>query len=111
MESSRLWTLNWQRWGRVDSTMRGHDVSMLRSCVGPMRTISRQLISLCRRPVPESARERAAKHVLDWVACAVAAAQTEPAHALHAWAEGEWPEDGRAHVLRVGSRSMWTAAL
>jgi 2-methylcitrate dehydratase PrpD len=76
-----------------------------------MRTISRQLISQCRRPVPESARERAAKHVLDWVACAAAAAQSESAHALRAWAEGEWQEDGRAHVLRVGSRSMWTAAL
>jgi 2-methylcitrate dehydratase PrpD len=72
---------------------------------------SLDLAQICQRPVPESARERAARHLLDWIACASAGATTDFGQALQSWGESEWHEDGRSHALRVGKRSVWTAIL
>ncbi len=38
--------------------------------------LSRQLVQLCARPVDADTRERAALHLLDWLACAIAGSQS-----------------------------------
>ena len=47
-----------------------------------MTTLLEALAERIVRPVPQAVRERAARHLLDWLACAFAGAATEPGRAV-----------------------------
>jgi 2-methylcitrate dehydratase PrpD len=49
-------------------------------------TVAASLASICARPVDAAARERAALHMLDWVACAAAGAREAVGAPLSRWA-------------------------
>ncbi|MEO1038457.1 MAG: MmgE/PrpD family protein [Pseudomonadota bacterium] len=55
----------------------------------PNCSITERLAWRLKRPVDAPARERAARHVLDWTACALAGARSEPARAMSAALGGQ----------------------
>ncbi|MEJ0067980.1 MAG: MmgE/PrpD family protein [Pseudomonadota bacterium] len=67
--------------------------------------LTRGLIGLLRRPVGAADRQRAARHVLDWLGCAAAGLTTPPGQAMLGWAR-TLPAGGCATVggLRLTSR-------
>lgn len=68
-------------------------------------SLTEQLVSVLRRPVPAEIRHRAALHVLDWVGCATLGATTETGAVFCADALGRAPGEARViGALRIGPR-------
>ena len=73
----------------------------------PVTTLLQDLAVTCARPVPAALRPRAARHLLDWLACAVAGAVSEPGRIARA----TLADDGPAPLAGGGRASPRTAAL
>lgn len=74
-----------------------------------MATLTEQLAAICRRPLDPSLRERAARHVLDWVGCSVGALRDPLAITLGAMA-AEAPA-GPCSAIGAGARGVEAALL
>ncbi len=72
-------------------------------------TLTEQLADIVRRPVAESDRRRAARHVLDWLGCALLGATTDPGRALARY--GRATAAGPCLTIGAGRREANAAAL
>ena len=72
-----------------------------------MTTLLEGLAEICARPVPPALRVRAARHLLDWLACAVAGAASEPGRIVRGTLSGE----GAVPLAGGGRADPRTAAL
>jgi len=72
-------------------------------------TLTEQLADIVRRPVAESDRMRAARHVLDWLGCALLGATTDPGRALARY--GRTAAPGPCLTIGAGRREANAASL
>lgn len=74
-----------------------------------MPTLTEGLAEILARPVGESERARAVRHLLDWLGCALLGATAEPGRALAAY--GRAAPGGPCLAIAAGPRDAATAAL
>ncbi len=72
------------------------------------QSLTEQLIELLDRPITQDDRERAALHVLDWIACALIGATTAPGEIMKEY--GRFEPGGPCKTIGVGNVGPETAA-
>jgi len=72
------------------------------------QSLTEQLIALLHRPVTQGDRERAALHVLDWLACALIGANTPPGEVMKDY--GRFEPGGPCKAIGVGNVGPESAA-